>query len=189
MKQEIITCNVCGRNIDIPNEEEQVQTFYANNSSKEDHYFMYSNYPSFLHLSIFGHGKLYANIQTEIDVCWQCIANKFVIKNGSKTEKGIGRICFTTGEQTDLGTAEIYLKWFKEIKRMSIKEMLLVFIICISPILAGIFVLWVYIVCKCICFIYDKINESFYIIKKQLLEKERNKWSVHSLEDMAKKSQ
>ena len=48
--------------------------------------------------------------KTEIDVCWQCIANKFVIKNRSKTEKGIGIICFTTGEQTDFGTAEIYPK-------------------------------------------------------------------------------
>lgn len=56
---------------------------------------------------------------------------------------------------------------------MSIKEMLVVFLICISPILAGVFVLWVYIVCKCICFVYDKINESFDRIVKQF--KEQNK--------------
>ena len=58
---------------------------------------------------------------------------------------------------------------------MSIKEMLLVFIICISPIFAGIFVLWFYMLCKCICFAFNRINESFDIIEKQLLEKERNK--------------
>ena len=106
MKQEIITCYVCGRDINIPNEEESVAIATALNGENT----IFSNWPSFLHLSIFGHGKLYANIQTEIDVCWQCIVDKFVIKNGSQTEKGIGRICFTTGEQTDLGTAEIYPK-------------------------------------------------------------------------------
>ena len=106
MKQEIITCDVCGRDINIPNEEESVTIATALNGENT----IFSNWPSFLHLSIFGHGELYSNIQTEIDICWQCIADKFVIKNRSRTEKGIGRICFTTGEQTDLGTAEMYPK-------------------------------------------------------------------------------
>lgn len=106
MKQEIITCDVCGRDINIPNEEESVVTAAALNGENT----IFSNWPSFLHLSIFGHGKLYSNIQTEIDICWQCIADKFVIKNRSRTEKGVGKICFTTGEQTDLSMAEIYPK-------------------------------------------------------------------------------
>lgn len=106
MKQEIITCDVCGRDINIPNEEEHIETAQSLNGE----IIVFSNWPSFLHLSIFGHGESYANIQTEIDICWHCIADKFVIKNGSRTEKGVARICFTTGEQTDLSTAEIYPK-------------------------------------------------------------------------------
>lgn len=106
MKQEIITCDVCGRDINVPNEEEHATT----TSSSDGETFIFSNYPSFLHLSICGHGKLYANIQTEIDICWQCIVDKFVIKNRSRTEKGIGKICFTTGAQTNLGMMEIYPK-------------------------------------------------------------------------------
>lgn len=106
MKQEIITCDTCGRDINIPNEEECVTMAAALNGEIT----IFSNWPSFLHLSILGYGELYSNIQTEIDICWQCIANKFVIKNRSRTEKGVGRICFTTGEQTDLSTAEIYPK-------------------------------------------------------------------------------
>lgn len=103
MKQEIITCDICGRNINIPNEEEHITTAVTSNGEN----IIMSNWPSFLHLSIFGHGKLYANIQTEIDICFHCIADKFVIKNKSRTEKGVGRICFTTGEQTDLSMMEI----------------------------------------------------------------------------------
>ena len=57
---------------------------------------------------------------------------------------------------------------------MSIEEMLVVFIICISPILAGMFVLWLYIVVKCICIIFDRINESFDIIKKHFLERKQD---------------
>ena len=106
MKQEIITCDVCGRGINIPNKEE----YTATAATSDGEIITMSNWPSFLHLSILGHGELYANVQTEIDICWHCIADKFVIKNGSKTEKGVGRICFTTGEQTNLGTAEIYPK-------------------------------------------------------------------------------
>ncbi len=106
MKQEIIMCDVCGRDINIPAEDE----YTATASSLDGEVIILSNWPSFLHLSIFGHGELYANIQTEIDVCMHCIADKFVIKNGSKTEKGVGRICFTTGERTDLSTSEIYPK-------------------------------------------------------------------------------
>lgn len=106
MKQEIIACDVCGRDINIPNEEEHTATAKSLNGE----IIVFSNYPSFLHLSILGHGELYANIQTEIDICWHCIADKFVIKNGSKTEKGVGRICFTTGEQTDLSMTEVYPK-------------------------------------------------------------------------------
>ena len=79
MKQEIITCDVCGRDINIPNEEEYTATAESLNGE----IIVFSNWPSFLHLSIFGHGKSYANIQTEIDICWHCIADKFVIKNRS----------------------------------------------------------------------------------------------------------
>ncbi len=57
---------------------------------------------------------------------------------------------------------------------MSIKEMLFVFIICISPILASVFVLSLYILGKCICYVVDRIDEGFDIIKKQSLEKESN---------------
>lgn len=106
MKQEIITCDTCGRDINIPNEEEHTVTAQSLNGEN----IVFSNRPSFLHLSILGHGKLYANIQTEIDICWQCIVEKFVIKNRSRTEKGVGKICFTTGARTDLGMMEIYTK-------------------------------------------------------------------------------
>lgn len=54
---------------------------------------------------------------------------------------------------------------------MSIKEMLLVFIICISPIFAGVFVLGFYMLCRCICFAFGRFKESFDIIIKQFLEK------------------